>query len=69
MSEAHEADQVFELRRMARAIGVTSKWLKEEAVAGRVPCLKAGTRLLFSRNATMAALVKRADKERGPRQP
>ena len=35
------------LRRMAARLGVPSKWLKEQAEAGKVPGLQAGNRWLF----------------------
>lgn len=31
----------------ARRLGVPARWLRAEAQAGRVPCLRAGTRFLF----------------------
>ena len=37
--------------RMARKLGVTQAWLKGEAESGRVPCLRAGSRFLFSPDA------------------
>lgn len=40
-------ESLLSLRRMAAREGVPSKWLKEEAEAGRVPGLKAGSRWLF----------------------
>ena len=36
------------LRRMAARLGVPSKWLKEQAEAGKVPGLQAGNRWLFA---------------------
>jgi len=38
---------ILTLSRMARRLGVTQRWLKAEAEAGTIPCLKAGSRLLF----------------------
>lgn len=35
------------LRRMAARLGVPSKWLREQAEAGKVPGLRAGNRWLF----------------------
>lgn len=45
---------------MARRLGVTQKWLRVEADAGRLPALKAGARLLFVPEAVEAELLKRA---------
>ena len=49
---------------MARSLKVTATWLRAEADAGRVPCLKAGTRYLFLPDAVTAALAERAGRER-----
>ncbi len=40
--------QLLTLARMARRLGVTQYWLRNEAKSGNVPCLLAGTRLLFN---------------------
>lgn len=40
-------DGLLSLHRAARRIGVTARWLRIEADAGRVPCLRADNRLLF----------------------
>ena len=45
---------------MARRLRVPVRWLRGEAEAGRVPCLKAGRVFLFSPAAVEAALVERA---------
>lgn len=39
--------ELLPLRRMAARLGVPSKWLKERAVAGEIPALRAGNRWLF----------------------
>lgn len=44
----------------ARLLGVTVQWLREEADSGRVPCLRAGTRLLFDPEAVEVVLLDRA---------
>ena len=48
------------LNRMARRLRVTIAWLRGEAEAGRVPCLRAGTRYLFAPDAVEQALTDRA---------
>jgi hypothetical protein len=48
------------LAMMARILCVPAKWLRSEAEAERLPHLKAGSRLLFNRNAVQRALLKRA---------
>lgn len=45
---------------MARVLRVPVRWLKDEAEAGRVPCLKAGNVYLFDPDAVEQALVDRA---------
>ena len=39
---------------------VSSRWLREEAEAGRIPCLRAGKRLLFHVRRVEVILEKRA---------
>ena len=53
-------DELLSLNRMARRLGVTAKWLKGEADAGRVPFLRAGNRYLFSAAAVEQVLMERA---------
>jgi hypothetical protein len=52
------------LGRMARRLRVTSAWLRAEADAGRVPCLKAETRYLFSPETVEHVLAVRASQEK-----
>lgn len=49
---------------MARRLGVTQTWLRSEADAGRVPCLRAGRRYLFAAGAVESTLAERAAQER-----
>lgn len=42
---------------MARRLRVPVRWLREQAEAGRVPCLKAGRFYLFNPDAVAAVLV------------
>ena len=46
----------------ARKLHVTTKWLKSEADANRIPHLKAGDRYLFEFHTVNALLVERAAK-------
>lgn len=48
------------LGQMARRLGVEAEWLRQEAEAGRVPCLRAGKRFLFNSFAVQDALAARA---------
>jgi hypothetical protein len=45
---------------MARRLRVTVKWIKAEADAGRLPCVKADRTYLFDPEAVEAVLVERA---------
>jgi hypothetical protein len=40
------------------------EWLRAEAIAGRIPCLKIGRKLLFSLSAVEKSLAERAAAER-----
>ncbi|MBL8827827.1 MAG: hypothetical protein JNM18_12690 [Planctomycetaceae bacterium] len=55
---------VLSLPRMARRIGVTQQWLREQADAGHVPCLKAGKRYLFNPEAVEQAVAAKAAESR-----
>lgn len=57
------SEQLHTLRMLAQRFkryGLTVAWLKAEAEAGRIPCFKAGRRLLFDPEAVEQALVERA---------
>jgi len=45
---------------MAIRAGVPARWLKEEAEAGRLPALRAGSRFLFDPDVTLRLLEERA---------
>lgn len=51
---------LLNLRQQARKLGVTQQWLREEADAGRIPCLTAGSRYLFNPLAVQEALAAKA---------
>jgi len=54
-------DKIFiPLHRLSQRLGLPSAWLKGEAEAGRVPCLRAGRRLLFNPKVVEETLIKRA---------
>ena len=52
--------ELLSLPRTARRLGVSARWLKVEAAAGRVPCLRADSRYLFDIDAVVNALLPRA---------
>lgn len=45
-----------------KRFGLPQAWLKAEALAGRLPCFKAGRKLLFDPEAVEKALLERAAK-------
>jgi hypothetical protein len=51
---------LFNVHTLARKLGLSAVWLKAEANAGRIPCLKVGRRLLFNAAAVERALLARA---------
>ncbi len=59
----NEHRRLLTLRMLAqrfRSYGLTIAWLKAEAEAGRIPCFRAGRRLLFDAAAVEQALIERA---------
>ena len=48
---------LLSLSRMARRLGVTQQWLRDQADAGKIPCLKAGNRFLFNPDAVIEFLA------------
>jgi len=52
--------ELLSLSRMARRLGVTQQWLRDQADAGKIPCLKAGHRYLSNPVAVQKALAAKA---------
>ncbi len=50
---------------LALELGLPREWLKAEAEAGRIPCLRVGRRLRFNLRAVERALSERAAKPAG----
>jgi hypothetical protein len=48
--------ELLPLRRMATRLGVPSRWLRDQAVRGKVPGLQAGNRWLFVPDVATAAV-------------
>ncbi len=48
------------LNRLARTLRLSRAWLKEEALAGRLPCLRVGRKLLFELATIKRELAERA---------
>jgi hypothetical protein len=66
MNTADPPPLLLPLPLMARRLRVPTSWLRAEALAGRVPCLRAGRALLFCPAAVEAALARRAGGEEVP---
>ena len=58
------SDLLLSLSRMARRLGVTQQWLRDQSDAGKIPCLKAGNRHLFNPVAVQEALAAKAARTR-----
>jgi len=56
-------ESLLSLARMAHCLGVPQTWLRQEADAGRIPHLKAGSRYLFNPKAVEPLLIERAAKQ------
>lgn len=56
MGEDFDPHELLPLRRMAARVGVTGDWLKKQAEAGAIPCLKAGNRWLFRPDVVKAVI-------------
>ena len=56
--------ELLSLSRLARRLGVTQDWLRDQADAGKVPCLRAGKRYLFNVVAVQEALAVQAARTR-----
>src|SRR5262249_9936601 len=52
--------ELFNLNRLATYFRLPRDWLKAEAIAGRIPCLKIGRKFFFNVKAVEAALAERA---------
>ena len=63
MSKANRAE-LLTLLQMALELRVSVEWLRKESAGGRIPCLRAGDRLLFNRRAVTRAVLRRAARTR-----
>ena len=53
-------DRLLSLGAMARRLGVTTKWLREQAEQGKLPHLKADDRYLFEPDTVCSLLIEQA---------
>ena len=65
LSGDETVSELLSLPRAARRLGVSARWLKLEAAAGRVPCLRADSRYLFDIDTVIQALRPRAVRGEG----
>jgi hypothetical protein len=52
------------LNHLAAELKLPKEWLRQEAFAGRLPCLRIGRKLLFNLSAVNEALADRAAKSK-----
>lgn len=57
---ANTEPRYIPIGQMAHRLGVPTAWLKREADAGRLPCLRVGQRRMFAPDAVRAELDRRA---------
>lgn len=55
-----QTNRFVSLDEIARTLNLPAQWLKAEADAGRIPCLRAGRRRLFNLEAVERSLANRA---------
>jgi hypothetical protein len=55
------ADAPETLNQLSRRLKLPARWVRREAEAGRLPCLKVGDTFLFSPRAVDEALLKQAE--------
>lgn len=60
MSETKTLHTLPMLAKRFRRFGLSIAWLKAEADAGRIPCMRAGRRVLFDAEAVEQSLLRRA---------
>jgi len=60
MHSMNATSQLLPLSAMARRLHVTQKWLRNEALEDRIPCLRAGNRILFDPATVESLLIERA---------
>jgi len=60
MCSEQNSELFVPLRRAAARLGVPAAWLRAEALAGRIPSLQVGRRLLVNVGAIESVLLERA---------
>lgn len=59
-------DKLLTLNEVADRTGLPVAWLRREADAGRLPCIRAGRRRMFDLAAVLKVLAERAQREGVP---
>ena len=65
MSNTIQSQRLLPLSFMARRLRVPVKWLRAEAESGRIPCIVAGSAILFDAQRVEAELLARAQRKGG----
>lgn len=65
MDSTNVRETFLPLQTTAGRLGVPAAWLREEALAGRVPYLRAGRRMLFAPAEVERVLIARAENVQG----
>lgn len=55
--------KLLRLHKLAERTGLPAAWLKREADAGRLPCIRAGRSRLFDLDLVLKSLAKRQNRE------
>jgi len=58
--------KLLSLNNISDQTGLPASWLRTEADAGRIPCLRVGSRRMFNLAAVMKALADRQESEVRP---
>lgn len=56
-------DKLLSLHQLADRTGLPTAWLRREADAGHLPCIRAGRRRMFDLTAVLKALAERQTKD------
>jgi excisionase family DNA binding protein len=59
-----DANELLSISSLARLVNLPESWLRAEAVAGRIPCLRVGRKMRFNLSAVQHALLIRAAGEK-----
>ena len=59
-SDMEAQQRLLTLPELARRLRLSATWVRNETEAGRLPCLRAGRRTLYSQRAVERALLRRA---------